>query len=63
MGDALLLLCGQGLARRGCKKALLTQPTGKGWSQGPAYPELKLEGMQTVLRSSSIVNPLGRGSA
>ena len=49
MGDALLLLYTQGLTCGGCKRALLTQPMEKGWSQGPAYLELKLKGIETIL--------------
>lgn len=37
----LLLLHGQGLGCRQCKRALLIQYSGKGWSQGAAYPKWK----------------------
>lgn len=48
---------------RGCKRTQLTQSTEKGQFQGIAYPEPKLKGMETVLRSSSTVSPLGTNSA
>lgn len=59
----LLLLHGQGLAWRPCRKALLSQPIGKaGPRELPTKIEPKLEVMETVLRSFSIVSPLVKGS-
>lgn len=51
------------MACTGFKKTLLIQLPGKDWCQGIVYPEAKLEGMETVFRSSLTMIPVARDSA